>query len=184
MKVEEFTRQLRSYGPQRLVELLLDSEDIAACSSKDYKVFRDFFSSKFSGVQDVRIMGSGNWGFSLNPIKLFRPFNLNSDIDTVIISDEEFHSTWDELRKYHRNYWYGLSNEQRNSLRRNGENVYSGFISPLWIPHKGNRIRFRFISLISKSPDYLVGRRVIKAVIFRNREEVIDYYKRSIITLR
>lgn len=183
MDIEDFKALLLQETPERIVSYFLTTDDIAACPKVNYSKFCEAASKQFQDVEDVRIMGSGNWGFSLNPDKNFRPFNDESDIDTVIISSREFENTWSELRTYHRNKYYSLSHYQKQRLKRNGENVYSGFISPLWIPDVGNQMRFRFIKTKS-SLSSLMDYREVNMLIFKNRDEVIDYYKRGIMVAK
>lgn len=173
-----------SMEPSKVVHKIYYNNEIAACSEQDYQHFRDCVAGLFESVEDVRIMGSGNYGFSLNPDKLYQPFRDSSDIDTVVISKKEFNSTWGEIRNYHRHKWYSIGSYQREQLLRNGQNIYAGFISPKWIPDKSNKMRFRFIQLLETIPGELVNFKKINMLFFKDLDEVFDYYKRSIMTIR
>lgn len=180
MEILEFKRLLLEEEPEDVVSNFLGNDIIAAFSKDQYTKFCDQTKGCFEDVELVRIMGSGNYKFSLNPDNIYREFNDESDIDTVIISPYEFQRTWEELRTYHRNRWYTLNGYQKEKLKRNGQNIYSGFVSPLWIPDHSNQLRFKFIrtkNRISSLFDY----REVNMLIFNNYEEVIDYYKRSVM---
>jgi hypothetical protein len=64
--------------------------------------------SALIGVDSKAIVftGSSSVGFSLNPVKDFRAFNEDSDVDVAIISNIHFDIAWHYLRnigpKYHR----------------------------------------------------------------------------------
>lgn len=48
---------------------------------------------------NVAIVGSAKYGFSMSPTKAYRNFNPEtSDIDVVIVSDEMFYKMWSEIR--------------------------------------------------------------------------------------
>jgi hypothetical protein len=47
---------------------------------------------------NVAIIGSAKFGYSLNPAKNFSEFGGNSDIDVVIVSPELFEQTWAQFR--------------------------------------------------------------------------------------
>lgn len=47
---------------------------------------------------NIAIIGSGKYGFSMSPSKAMRPFSENSDIDVVIVSPELFDLVWRDVR--------------------------------------------------------------------------------------
>lgn len=124
-------------------------------------------------------MGSGNWAYSLNPKKNFSLYSEQSDIDVVVICEKTFNRTWDALRTYHRTNYYLLSTPEKERLRRNGENVYSGFITPKWIPDKKAKLRFEYEVNTNKYSDENVQYREVNMMYFKNINEVIDYYVRG-----
>ena len=74
-----------------------------------YLKFRSYMAEKFSiSPQEVTIGGSAKFGFSLNPRKNYKEFDLNSDIDIVIISEKLFESLWDDLLESFVKNEYGL----------------------------------------------------------------------------
>lgn len=176
----DFKNFLKTSTPEDILNNFIENQNLVCCNQKDFVNFKGLVTQSFSGVEDVIIMGSGNYGYSLNPRNDFSLFHEGSDIDVAIISYKEFHDTWDELRHYHRSKWYELGDFKKTQLKRNGENVYSGFISPKWIPETKNKLRFRFIDTIAKMPGHIFGYRDINMLFFKSKEELKDYYKRGI----
>ena len=125
------------------------------------------------------IGGSGNWGFSFNPYKKFRPFCDASDIDLVVVSMKDFLESWNHLRNYHRNNWYRIGIQNRRELRRNGENVYSGFITLKWIQDPTNHARIEYEEKVNAYSNETVGYRKVNLMYFKNEVELVDYYIRS-----
>lgn len=68
---------------------------------KDFEYFelKDIIAKHF-GIHpnEVLIVGSGKLGFSIAPQKLWKPFDINSDIDIAIISPKIFEKYWTILR--------------------------------------------------------------------------------------
>lgn len=171
-------------GPEEAMRSCLHSPEVTACPSANaYKDFQDSVRSEFPTATQVLIAGSGNWGFSLNPEKNFRPFGDLSDIDVATIDEAAFVTTWENIRSYHRQFYYKIGFEQRQTLRRNGENIYSGFVSPAWIPERTHPARSRFIRITNRLSDERVGFKPVKMLLLRNLTEALDYYKRGLLDL-
>lgn len=166
--------------PQDIVEEFLYREFVHAIPVKDdYETYLGEVEADYPNAELIAVMGSGNWCFSLNPDKNFRRFSEQSDIDLVIICEKKFHETWEELRKYHRNNYYLLDKYKKSKLKRNGENVYSGFISPRWIFDKASSVRFDYEIRTNKYSNKIVGYRKVNMMYFKNTTEAIDYYARG-----
>lgn len=77
----------------------------------------------------IHLSGSGAIGFSLNPSKNLKKFDINSDIDISVVSERHFKTSWRHLRKTN------LRNPQLTATmvsaikRHCTNNVYWGFIS-------------------------------------------------------
>lgn len=180
MTLAAFQEQLRNAAPDDLVLEFLGRASLHALPlASDYSDFRSQVRAQFASSEEIYVVGSGNWGFSLNPKKLWSPFSSTSDIDTAIVSEKLYIETWNELREAHRSGWHSMSNFDRMSVRRNGENVYCGFASPLWIPQQRHPLRYGFKSAANKLSTALVGHRSVTMMFFRNITELMDYYKRG-----
>jgi hypothetical protein len=185
MTPKEMRDRAGAIGPEALVEELIDTPVVLACQTDQvYATFRGYVQTAYPNASQVFIAGSGNWGFSLKPENNLRPFGNHSDIDVGVIHPDWFNMTWEELRRYHRQFFYALGRRIQAELRRNGENVYSGFVSPTWIPDKGNNFRFQHAKILNALTSQLVGYKPVRMLFFKNRPEAIDYYKRGILLLQ
>jgi hypothetical protein len=174
---------LRSETAEDLVGKFFWSDLVTAFASGTlYDEFKQRVQARFDGIEHVSIVGSGNWGHSLNPDKFLEPFSQKSDIDVAAVSFEQFSVAWEELRKFHRNRWYELSPRVRDDLRRNGQNVYAGFVSPKWIPDKRSSYLFQHRVALDKLSDSMVGYRSVNMYFFKNSVEALDYYLRGFKT--
>jgi hypothetical protein len=177
---DQFLSLVRTQPPEDLVRHYLAAREVAAfATAAAYEAFRHRVAAAVGHDAEVSLVGSGNWGYSLNPEKGFKPFDMASDVDVAIVSADLFAQTWDQIRDHHRNSWYSIDYDQRQRLRRNGENIYSGFVSPAWIPERASPARFGFLRLLSRLSDETVAFRKVTALYFRNPAEVADYYRRS-----
>lgn len=181
MDVIEFKKFLKSQPPKDIARELVSKTLIHALDSEEkYTEYKELVLSDHGNAYRVAIVGSANWKFSLNPQKNFSVFHAKSDIDIAIICAENYLATWDELRSFHRNKYYSLDEPGRLALRRNGENVYSGFVSPKYIPTLRSKVRQRYEKLTNKYSNRMVGFKTVNMMYFRNMEETIDYYVRGI----
>jgi hypothetical protein len=180
MSIDNFKRIVSSIEPEDIVtECLYRKYVYAIPSDAEYRSYLEIIALDYPDAELIAIMGSGNWSFSLNPDKGFRPFSKESDIDVVLICNESFHKTWEELRDYHRDNYYQLSQQKRSKLKRSGENVYSGFISPKWISDRASPVRFAYEVNANKYSNKAVGYRRVNMMYFKNTEEAVDYYVRG-----
>lgn len=185
MTPEQMLQRTVIVGIDVAVNELLDTPTVVACADASrYADFCQRVTLAYPNGEQVFIAGSGNWGFSLHPEKSLRPFGDHSDIDVGVIHEPFFHTIWEELRKYHREYFYQVSRSTRDGLRRSGENVYSGFVSPAWIPATGSNFRFQHNKILNALSSHLVGFKPVKMLFFKNRVEAVDYYKRGVIYLQ
>ncbi len=145
----------------------------------DYDDFKSMVQLEVGGDPQVVVVGTGNWKFSLNPHKGFKTFDAKSDIDVAVVSHDRFHQTWEELRRVHRKTWWGLGTEERNSMVRYGQDVYSGFVTPGWIPGNQNTLRFEYLSMLNRLSNRSPGKREVKMIFFKNDTEAVDYYRRG-----
>lgn len=180
LEKEEFLNDLKRRSPLELASFYFGREEVEAFSSSTaYQEFISLVQQEVGGQPKVVIVGTGNWKYSLNPYKSFKPFDEKSDIDIAVVSTERFNQTWNAIREVHRSTWSSINKTTRESLRRNGENVYAGFISPEWIPGITNKYRFKHLQLLNKLSNQSPGRREVKIMYFRNTTEAIDYYQRG-----
>ncbi|TXM66639.1 hypothetical protein FV226_23245 [Methylobacterium sp. WL12] len=65
---------------------------------------------------NIAIIGSGKFGFSMAPNKILRPFSERSDIDVVIVSPEVFEEVWRDIRTAIMNGYSHLKDLHRNEI--------------------------------------------------------------------
>lgn len=182
MTRDEFISLLKKKQPEELLEDFFAQSVVPACrDASAYEQFRAQVGSFYPKRSEVLIVGSGNWRYSLNPKKNFKSFDSKSDIDVAIVSEPDFFETWDALREYQRRKWYELNDQARLSLRIAGNGVYAGYVSPSSIPEAGHALRFQYVKATQQLQSALVGYRYVGMRFFRNRVEMIDYYKRGVM---
>jgi hypothetical protein len=180
MSLEDFKKIITSGDIKSIVEECLNRDIVHAIPTKsEYANYINTIKLDHSSASHIAIMGSGNWCYSLNPDKKFRAFHKGSDIDIVIICEESFHQTWSDLREHHRKEYYFLSFEQKSKLKRNGENVYSGFVTPKWITDKASKALFEHELRCNNYSNKIVGYRKVNMMYFKNKIETVDYYTRG-----
>jgi hypothetical protein len=178
---EEFISALRRTHALDLVDSWLGNPLPHAFADTDARDrFFSIIRADWPEITKIQCAGTANWKYSLNPKKAFRPFCKQSDIDVISISQELFDSTWDRMRSIHRSRWYELPYNERRELRRNGENVYSGFACPKWIPFPKDTLRFKFLTSLDRYSISEVGFRNVNMYFFKNIDEAIDYYRRGV----
>lgn len=178
----EFREALRKHDVDTLLEFWFssDAQPFVFAANESLERFLSPIRNDWLHTEELHIGGTSAWRYSLNPSKMFKEFDEDSDIDVVNISDSHFRETWDEIRKRHRATWYLLDSKAKKKFRRMGENVYSGFVSPKWIPHSGNPLRFSFVSHLETYSKHAPGHRSVNMLFFRNLIEAKDYYRRGI----
>lgn len=178
---KEFKDLIVGTPPMELAKKWLDSESVHAFSDVDtYNNYLDLIRSDYPECENLSITGSGNWCYSLNPRKNFSKFHEKSDIDVSIISSRYFSQVWEEIRGYHRKNYYLIDKEEKDNLNRNGQNIYSGFVTPKWVPDRKSKTRFQYEINTNKYSNEIVGFRSVNMMFFRNEEEFLDYYIRGI----
>lgn len=179
MELESFLELVKSANPVDLAAEFLHRGSVHAIPDESlYGSFLDEVRVDYPSSERIAIMGSGNWKFSLNPKKNFSEFHDKSDIDIVIICRASFEQAWEELRKYHRQNFYRLTKEGKAQLKRTGENVYSGFLSPKWIPGKST-VHFIYEINSNKYSNKIIGYRNVNMMYYKNLDEALDYYVRG-----
>ena len=180
MEKQEFLSDVCKRPARELANFYFASQECAAFDSAEhYRWFTRLVQQEVGGNPEVAVVGTGNWKYSLNPNKGFKTFDDKSDIDVAVVSPELFHVTWDELRQVHRKTWYAINKTAKESLLRNGENVYCGFVSPKWIPGPTNGFRYEHLSMLNRLSNQSPGKREVKMIFFKNSSEAIDYYRRG-----
>lgn len=136
MTKDEFKQQIKSLSAYNdiisFADKILANDDIwffkkyfNENASYKYNEFKYYMSQKFGiNPQEITIIGSARFGFSMNPQKNYKDFNENSDIDIVIVSKKLFEKLWDDLLVNFTENDNGLSYKYKDVCR----NVFKRFI--------------------------------------------------------
>jgi hypothetical protein len=180
LSLSEFKNMLTKSDPVDLARAFVFAESVHALPDEEaYKAFRKKVKTHVQAAEHIYIVGSGNWRYSLNPDKHLSEYHSGSDIDVAVISCSLYHDTWDEMRRFQREKWYLLDGERQRRLARNGQNVYSGFACPAWIPQLGHTKVYQFKSMLNQLSGPEIGHREVKMMFFKDETEMIDYYRRG-----
>jgi hypothetical protein len=100
-------------------------------SSQAWDLFRGELNSRL-GVshRDVRVVGSGRFGFSLTPGRDLSRFRDDSDIDVVVVNDGLFDELWLALLRAAYPRW-PITGQIGPWLEERRAEVYTGFLTPL-----------------------------------------------------
>jgi len=132
--------------------------------------------------QSLIMIGSAKLGFSISPLKLWEPFNDESDIDMVIISDRIFHKFWRELFDF--NIGLQVRSEDEDKMYRSFlEYFFKGWLRPDLFPFKfeGRKEWFGFFKSISYRE---FGNNKITGAIFYNLDFYESYHTQNIRDIR
>jgi len=132
--------------------------------------------------QSVIMIGSAKLGFSISPLKLWKPFNDDSDIDMVIISPEVFDKFWKELYDFNIELT-DRSEEEDKQYHDFLSYFFKGWLRPDMFPfsYSGRTEWFEFFKSISYG-NY--GDHKISGAIFRNHDFYECYHSRNIRAIR
>lgn len=146
-----------------------ENEDIYYDLKKEIK---NFFS--IGSTRSVVMVGSAKMGFSISPLKKFRPIQDASDIDIAIIDTVLFDDFWSSIFEYNINL-IDRTEAEDEKYRRFLEYFFKGWLRPDLLPFRyvGKKEWFDFFYSISyKKYD---GRKVA-AAIYKN-----EFFLRVII---
>lgn len=198
MTPTEFRNLLKQRSDEQLIASCLTEDSIPFVfdmKSTSWTAFRKELSEKLeTHTENIRIVGSGRFGFSLKPGNKFRGFKDTSDIDLVIVDATKFDDLWHRLLNaaYPRD---SLVQQLGGWLKRRRNEVYTGWLSPLDVkidrsiygPKAQPILDFNvawFNAL--KNASRLVPRRHedIKVRLYRSWPHAAMYHMNSIASLR
>ena len=132
--------------------------------------------------QEVLMVGSAKLGFSMSPMKLWKPFDEDSDIDMVIISANAFDATWKTLFDFNINLTARAGREDKQ-YQRFLDYFFKGWLRPDVFPftYLGKQEWEEFFNSISYGE---FGNRKITGAIFRSFDFYEHYQVINIKTIR
>lgn len=185
--VDEFKTKLRdeAISDLEIVQGYITHGPAFVFRDDDEKYFKlkRAIAQKFGlNPQDIIMIGSAKLGFSISPLKLWKPFNEDSDIDMVIISPEVFDKFWKELYDFNIKLTDRTEEEDRQ-YRVFLDYFFKGWLRPDMFPfsYTGRREWFEFFKSISYGE---IGDHKVSGAIFRNHDFYECYHTGNIRTIR
>jgi len=133
MTPAEFRDLVSSHTDAQLLDPCLRDEDtpFVFAAVESWNSFRDGLATRLGAARaDIRVIGSGRFGFSLKPWKNLRLFEDTSDIDVVIVNANLFDELW--LALLHAAYPRGvIAGKLGGWLRDRRNELYTGWLTPL-----------------------------------------------------
>ncbi|KKC98748.1 hypothetical protein [Photobacterium halotolerans] len=156
------------------VYLFENSEELGVRGS--YHNFKcEIANALETSPNNVAIVGSGKFGYSMNPTKtLLKSFNHSSDIDLVIACPQTFDKIWKQLRKaYYSN--------QTDVRKNHADDIFSKFIVVNnKMEYQSSHLR-ETISMLDEMKKNISRafriKRVINYRIYANWLDVEDYHE-------
>ena len=150
------------------------------------RMIRDISRGLRVPQQDICVVGSARFGFSLTPDKFGEPFSERSDVDMVIVSPELFDPSWVDLLTNRRTSWSALRQATRDGIieHRKRYYIYNGWIYPSLVAEAldiGERWITTF-NRLSRIPD--LSSRRIGGRLYRTWEHARHYHLRSLWQVR
>ncbi|MFN7934750.1 MAG: hypothetical protein U0R19_15585 [Bryobacteraceae bacterium] len=100
-RLDRFRRDLDHLAPREMVQKHILMGDCYILDHDARYTLSAKVSSQYSiRPEQIRVVGSGQLGFSVVDGKRYRPFNPDSDIDVAIVSEDLFDRIWFEVLRY------------------------------------------------------------------------------------
>jgi len=134
MTAGEFRELLNHRTDVLLLDVCLHDEGLPYVFEPEpstWDTFRDTLVGQLGVTRaEVKIIGSGRFGFSLAPRSNLRRFNDNSDIDVVIVNAALFDELWFALLRAAYPRWPITSTLDDWLAERRAE-IYTGYLTPV-----------------------------------------------------
>jgi hypothetical protein len=99
--VIEFRNDLDSLSSEEMFRKHIILRKSVILNDADHFDLRNRVSEHFKiNFTDILMVGSAKLGFSIKPIRRWKPFNDESDIDLAIVSGPLFREFWTKLHRY------------------------------------------------------------------------------------
>ena len=128
-KIREFKKDLSMHSPSQIVRKRIIFGECAILSNSQYLDLRIEVANQFDiHPNNVLVVGSAKLGFSTAPHKRYKPFNDESDIDVVIVSEILFNKFWYQSFLYWKagSFW-----DRQEKFKRY---LFQGWIRPDYLP--------------------------------------------------
>lgn len=140
--------------------------------------------AKHFSIEIIKIymVGSAKLGFSIAKTKLWKPFDDDSDIDMVIISENVFDQFWENLSDLNTSL-YNRSEREEEKFNSFLKYFFRGWIRPDFLPIRHEKTQewldyFKSLSYKEFGPYKITG------AIFRNEFFFRKYHEKNINIIR
>lgn len=198
MTPQEFRDLANDRTDEQLVDLCLSDTDtpfVFDTEPNNWARFRQAISEALGiGPADIRVVGSGRFGFSLKPGCNLRRFQDTSDIDLAITNEGAFDGLWDAIlaAAYPRP---PISIRPGGWMEKLRNELYTGWISPRKLAMDvrlfGNKalpvieFRTRWFDTLKGASRHAVRRHEdIQGRLYRTRRHLELYHLNSVASLR
>jgi predicted nucleotidyltransferase len=149
---------------------------------KDFKLKKVIADNFSLNPECVIMIGSAKLGFSIAPLKLWKAFDDESDIDMVIISNEIFDEFWVDLYDFNLELT-DRTEEEQERFEKFLIYFFKGWLRPDLFPFSYEKKNqwFDFFNSISYGE---FGERKITGAIFRNFHFYENYHIQNVKKIR
>lgn len=167
-----FLENLSKFDEKEIVGKIFKDNRCEIISTKTVEELSHFLSQVFNKKLQIKIVGSAKLGFSLKTLILnqnFRFFDITSDIDIAIISDELYDDFWsDTYKEFCKNYFW----RDRNSFEKF---FFRGWVRPDMLPQKLQRRNFWFDTMTEIRRDIFDDELKITAGLYKSTDFLMGY---------
>lgn len=136
--------------------------------------------ARYFGVCQTQIymVGSAKFGFSISPLKRYKYFGDDSDIDIAVIDEKTFNDFWRKLYNYNINLISRTEAEQKE-YEIFLDYFFRGWIRPDKFPVKYKENWFEYFKTLNKKYGYKV-----RVGLYKDSEFFMDYHKKNFNDIR
>ena len=142
------------------------------------KEISSFFKVNLS---EIILVGSARLGFSIAPGKRFNKFNLASDIDVAVISNDIFNLFWNELFRWYDKYTSWNTKKQKDEFCNY---LFQGWVRPDKMPNEFplKKEWNKFFNELTS--DRLFGVNSIKVGLYKSWDHLEAYHEQNVKNIR
>lgn len=129
---------------------------------------------------DVTVVGSGRFGFSMDPDRWGVPFSDGSDIDLVVVSADLYHRAWVDLGRNWRRAQMGDPKVLESVKRHRNQLIFFGRMIPYELLGITPVARVWLEAFAAMSDISVVARRDVRAHLWHCWEPARLYYRNSL----
>jgi hypothetical protein len=181
----EFLLKIRDDGVDACVgEVLADELPFAFDGVPDqFASLRDQVFQRLGVPPDgVVVVGSGRFGFSMDPNRWGNPYSTSSDVDVVVVSPELYHRAWVDLGRNWNKAQLAAPRVLVSARRHRSQLIFYGRMIPDELPGVTPLARMWFEAFASFGHVPVLSRRDVRAQLWHCWDHARLYYRQSLAT--